>query len=106
MLKKTRNGSNFGWLIQHMSIKQKSGRQTFRRRFVSGSLFVSPCPPECYLQRETKIEPYLRLRENRKTENDQEKRPFFFYFSNFEARFKNIYKKVLYTVPLPVNWGQ
>ena len=26
-----------------------------------GSLFVSPCPPECYLQSETKIEPDLRL---------------------------------------------
>ena len=25
------------------------------------SLFVSPCPPECYLQSETKIEPDLRL---------------------------------------------
>ena len=59
--KKTSNGSNFGWLIRQMSINQKSGRQTFRRRFVSGSLFVSPCPPECYLQSETKIEPDLRL---------------------------------------------
>ena len=28
---------------------------------VSGSLFFSPCPPECYLQSETKIEPDLRL---------------------------------------------
>ena len=44
-----------------MSIKQKSGRQTFRRRFVSGSLFVLPCPPECNFQSETKIEPDLRL---------------------------------------------
>ena len=44
-----------------MSINQKSGRQTFRRRFVSGSLFVSPCPPECNFQSETKIEPDLRL---------------------------------------------
>ena len=44
-----------------MSINQKSGRQTFRRRFASGSLFVSPCPPECYLQSETKIEPDLKL---------------------------------------------
>ena len=44
-----------------MSVNQKSGRQTFRRRFVSGSLFVSPCPPECYLQSETNIEPDLRL---------------------------------------------
>ena len=43
--KKTYNGSDFGWLIRQMSINQKSGRQTFRRRFVSGSLFVSPCPP-------------------------------------------------------------
>ena len=60
--KKTSTGSNFGWLIQQMSINQKSGRQTFGRRFVvSGSLFVSPCPPECYLQSETKIEPDLRL---------------------------------------------
>ena len=59
--KKTSNGSNFGWLIRQMSINQKSGRQTFRRRFVSGSLFVSPYPPECYLQSETKIEPDLRL---------------------------------------------
>ena len=49
-----------------MSINQKSGRQTFRRRFVSGSLFVSPCPPECNFQSETKIEPDLRLREVRR----------------------------------------
>ena len=47
---KTSNESNFGWLIRQMSINQKSGRQTFRRRFVSGSL-----------QSETKIEPDLRL---------------------------------------------
>ena len=59
--RKTSNGSNFGSLIRQMSINQKSGRQTFRRRFVSGSLFVSPCPPECYLQSETKIQPDLRL---------------------------------------------
>ena len=57
--KKTSNGSNS--LIRQMSVNQKSGRQTFRRRFVSGSLFVSPCPPECYLQSETNIEPDLRL---------------------------------------------
>ena len=45
-----------------MSINQKSGRQTLGGRFVvSGSLFVSPCPPECYLQSETKIESDLRL---------------------------------------------
>ena len=59
--KKTRKGSSFGWLIRQMSINQKSGRKTFRRRFVSGSIFVSPCPPECYFQSETKIEPGLRL---------------------------------------------
>ena len=28
---------------------------------VSGSLFVSPCPPECKFQSKTKIEPDLRL---------------------------------------------
>ena len=44
-----------------MSINQKSERQTFRRRFVSGSLFVSPRLPECNFQSETKIEPDLRL---------------------------------------------
>ena len=59
--KKTSNRSSFGWLIRQMSINQKSGRKTFRRRFVSGSIFVSPCPPECYFQSETKIEPDLRL---------------------------------------------
>ena len=59
--RKTSNGSNFGWLIRQMSINQKSGRQTFRRRFVSGSLFASPCPPECNFQSETKIKPDLRL---------------------------------------------
>ena len=53
--------SNFDWLIRQMSINQKSRRKTFCRRFVSGSLFVSPCPPECYLQSETKIQPDLRL---------------------------------------------
>ena len=69
ILKKTSNGSSFGWLIRQMSINQKSGRQTFRRRFVSGSLFVSPCPPECYLQSETKIEPDLRLFWNNRGQN-------------------------------------
>ena len=53
--------SNFDWLIRQMSINQKSRRKTFCRRFVSGSLFVSPCPSECYLQSETKIQPDLRL---------------------------------------------
>ena len=37
------------------------GGKRFRRRFVSGSLFVSLCPPECNFQSETKIEPDLRL---------------------------------------------
>ena len=50
-----------GFALLQMSINQKSGRQTFRRRFVSGSLFVSSCPPECNFQSETKIEPGLRL---------------------------------------------
>ena len=59
--RKTSNGSNSDWLIRQMSINQKSGRQTFRRRFASGSLFVSPGPPECNFQSETKIERYLRL---------------------------------------------
>ena len=59
--KKTCNGSNFGWLIRQMSINQKSGRQTFCRRFVSGFIFVSPYPPECYLQNERKTEPDVRL---------------------------------------------
>ena len=40
-----------------MSMNPKRGRQAFRRRFVSGSLLVSPCSPECDLQSETKIEP-------------------------------------------------
>ena len=60
--KKSRKGSSFGWLIRQMSINQKSGREKFRRGFVSGSIFVSPCPPECHFQSETKIEPDLRLK--------------------------------------------
>ena len=59
--KKRSTGSNFDWLIRQMSIDQKSWRKTFHRRFVPGSLFNSPCSPECYLQSETKIEPDLRL---------------------------------------------
>ena len=59
--KKTSNRSSFGLQIRQMSINQKRGRKTFRRRFVSGSIFVSPCRPECYFQSETKIEPDLRL---------------------------------------------
>ena len=43
----TSKGSDFGWLIKQMSINQKKW-QTFRRRLVSGCVFVSPCPPECY----------------------------------------------------------
>ena len=31
----------FGWLIQEMSINQKSGWQTFHGRFVLGSVFIS-----------------------------------------------------------------
>ena len=50
-----------GWF---MSVNQKSGRQTYCRRFVSGSLFVSPCPQECNFQSETKIEPDLWLWNN------------------------------------------
>ena len=59
--KKASNGSNFGWLIRQKSINQKSGRYTFRRRFLTSCRFVSPCSPECYLQSETKVEPDLRL---------------------------------------------
>ena len=57
---KTCNESGFGWLIRQMLVNQKSGRPTFPR-FVSGSLFVSPCPPECYLKCWTIIERHLRL---------------------------------------------
>ena len=39
-----------------MSINQKSWQQAFRR-----ALFVLPCPLECYLQMETKIEPDLKM---------------------------------------------
>ena len=51
--KKTRKGSQ--------SIKKVGGRKMFCTRFASGSLFVSPCPPECNFQSETKKEPDLRL---------------------------------------------
>ena len=68
--RKTSNGSNFGWVIRQMSINQKSGLQTFRRKFVSGSLFVSPFPPECNFQSEKKIEPDLRLRVTRNAFED------------------------------------
>ena len=53
--RKTSNGSNFDWLIRQLSINQKSGRQTFRRRFVSGSVFVSPCHPECCYKAKRKL---------------------------------------------------
>ena len=59
--KKTSTGGNFDWLIRQMSINQKSGQKMFHRRFVSGSLFISPYSPECYLQSKTKREPDLRL---------------------------------------------
>ena len=62
--RKTSDGSSFGWLIRQMSINQKSGRKTFRRRFVSGSIFDSPCPPGCYFQSETKKEPDTNLIRN------------------------------------------
>ena len=35
-----------------------SGSHTFS---LTATVFVSPCPPECYLQSETKTEPDLRL---------------------------------------------
>ena len=41
-----------------------SGSHTFSPTATAkswASLFVSPCPPECYLKSETKIEPDLRL---------------------------------------------
>jgi len=57
----TNNGRNFDWPIKQLSINQKREGQTFRKRFVSGCFFVSPCPPECYVQGETKIEPDIRL---------------------------------------------
>ena len=59
--KKTSNGINFGWLIRQMSITQKIGRKAFGRKSVSGSLFVSTCPPECNFESEMKTEPDLRL---------------------------------------------
>ena len=45
------------WFGKCQSIK-KSGQQTFRRRFVSGSLFVSPCLSESFLK-------FTNRRENR-----------------------------------------
>ena len=62
ILKEACNGSNFVWLIRQKSVNQKSGQQTFHRRPVSGSFFISPCTTECYLQSETKIEPVNRNR--------------------------------------------
>ena len=60
--------TNFDWPFCWMSINQKSGWQTFRRRIVSGQklirswfkslwvsdqalFFVSPFPPECFTER-------------------------------------------------------
>ena len=36
------NGSNFRWLIQKMSVNQKSGRQTFLRPGSDAEHFMSP----------------------------------------------------------------
>ena len=41
---------------------KRSASEPGLRRFVSGSFFVLPCPPECYLQSEMKIEPDLRFK--------------------------------------------
>ena len=43
-----------GWFGKCQSMKKVGWRRFFNRRFVSGSTFVSPCPPECYFQSETK----------------------------------------------------
>ena len=62
--RKTSNGSNFGWLIRQMSINQKSGRQTFRRRFnfCIRLTFRFALPVGMLLQKR-KIEPDLWLAE-------------------------------------------
>ena len=44
-----------GLFGKFQSIKKVGGR------FLSGSLFVSPSPPECNFQSKTKIEPDLRV---------------------------------------------
>jgi len=41
---------NFDWLFRWMSINQKSGRQMFHRRVVSGSIFRLALPPECFTE--------------------------------------------------------
>ena len=47
--KKTSNGCNFGWLIQQMSINQKSGRQTFRKGLYQALFsFRLACPNVIY----------------------------------------------------------
>ena len=81
-----------------MSINQKSGQQTFRRRFVSGSLFVSPCPPECYLQIETKIEPDLRSLSLKNVLFTQE--PMGSWFTLFEQLFPLLLYMRLFTAPM------
>ena len=50
-----------GWFGKCQSIKKVGGRRFVEGLPVSGSLFVSPCPPECDFQSETKIEPDFRL---------------------------------------------
>ena len=44
--------------------RSKSGRKMFRRRFVSGTILVSPCTLERYFQSKMKIEPDLRLNQS------------------------------------------
>ena len=51
----------FGWFSKYINQSKKWAQTLSRKRFVSGSLFVSPCSPECYLQSETKTEPDLKL---------------------------------------------
>ena len=46
-------------LLSFFIVLWSCGRKIWR--FVSGSLFVSPCTPECNFQSETKVEPDLRL---------------------------------------------
>ena len=86
-----------GYHSFHMSINQKSGRQTFRRRFVSGSLFVSPWPAECYLQIETKIEPDLRSLSLKNVLFTQE--PMGSWFTLFEQLFQLLLYMRLFTAP-------
>ena len=64
--RKTSNGSNFDWLIRQMSINQKSGRQTFRRRFnfcIRLTFTFRFALPVGMLLQKRKIEPDLWLAE-------------------------------------------